>query len=585
MTFHFAWVAPTEITFGPAHQREDEQVFAFRLEHTEGDFPMLSIEIRNPRRRLLETTDVWMWLSEDGTPLFFGRLIAVPEDLHAEIVRLNFVARPRGYDNAKRALGETLQVAPFWDPVWIRDERIDDPDAVLEARTALWHIDRVSHEVTISDIITGEAGTLAITDHDYASLRIVYGAPPVRRVRVGAEVSWDQAAAGDLDITQELIAAFGAAGSPPHVISSWTGQGLEADWPEAGDSLKGGWSVGRTAIARADGVWKPARHKDVRIGSGAGTSSFRSAGDKAEAFVSAPSTARFHLWEFVPDFVLAYDVKRPRIERVSFELTADVQPVFSEPGDDEEIVIALGSRKVSEEVDGTLPLGDLRRGAYLKTDRGRRSLEYLLALARSKLLARARAAEIEVVVPFASAAGLSCRHSATITDDRIPGGSASGKVIGYVLRADGNGERRAEIRIGCTIGNGVAQSATAGTPAYVEDGYTEPGWQLRTGETFAAIAGEVAYGDLSGTAVVDDGIDFFDLEPPDVIQALDVINGEAAQAAVLDQRFEDIPAAVEALNGVHTEVVLDLKPLTGGPFETSYSLAVTPLAVPRTLTL
>ena len=293
MTFRFAWVASTETTFGPAHQREDEEVFAFRLEHTEGDFPMLSIDIRNPRRQLLAGTNIWVWLSEDGTPLFFGRLIAVPEDLHAEIVRLNFVARPQGYDDAKRALADTLKVAPFWDPVWIRDERIDDPDAVLEARTALWHIDRVSHEVTISDIITGEDGTLAINVHDYSSLRIVYGAPPVRRVRVDAEVSWDQAAAGTLDISQELVGAFGAAGSPPHVISSFTGQGLEADWPEEGDSLKGGWLVGPVRLARADGVWKPARFKDVRIGAGAGTGSIRQAGDKAESYVAAPATARF----------------------------------------------------------------------------------------------------------------------------------------------------------------------------------------------------------------------------------------------------------------------------------------------------
>ena len=103
---------------------------------------------------------------------------------------------------------ERVKVAPWSDPVWIRDERIDDPDAVLEARTALWHIDRVTHEVTISDIIAGEAGTLAITDHDYASLSIRYGAPPVRRVRVDAEVSWDQVASGELDISRELVAAL-----------------------------------------------------------------------------------------------------------------------------------------------------------------------------------------------------------------------------------------------------------------------------------------------------------------------------------------------------------------------------------------
>lgn len=96
MTFHFAWVRPEETTFGTEHAREDEEVFAFRLDHTEGDFAMLSIEIRNPRRRLLEGEDIWMWLALDTEPLFFGRLVAIPEDLHGEIVTLNFRVRPAG---------------------------------------------------------------------------------------------------------------------------------------------------------------------------------------------------------------------------------------------------------------------------------------------------------------------------------------------------------------------------------------------------------------------------------------------------------------------------------------------------------
>ena len=113
MTFHFAWAGADEISFGPEHQVEDEEVFAFTLEHSEGDFATLAIDIRNPRRQYLaEGADLWMWLSEDGTPLFFGRLVAVPEDLHAEIVRLNFIARPTGYDVAKRALADTLRVRP-----------------------------------------------------------------------------------------------------------------------------------------------------------------------------------------------------------------------------------------------------------------------------------------------------------------------------------------------------------------------------------------------------------------------------------------------------------------------------------------
>ncbi len=72
------------------------------------------------------------------------------------------------WTSEERRVFDTLRVRPWWDPVWILEERMDDPDTVLEARTQLWHIDRVTHAVTVSDIISGEDGTLAISDHDYS---------------------------------------------------------------------------------------------------------------------------------------------------------------------------------------------------------------------------------------------------------------------------------------------------------------------------------------------------------------------------------------------------------------------------------
>ncbi len=302
-------------------------------------------------------------------------------------------------------------------------------------------------------------------------------------------------------------------------------------------------------------------------------------------FVAAPTTARFFVWEFRPTFPLDYAVSRQRIERVAFDLVGDVQRVFTDAGEDEEIIISLASRKVSDPIDGVAPIGDMRRASYLKTDRGRRSLDYLVALARARLLARARAVEIGVTVPFAVGVGLSCRMNATITDNRLPGGSATGKVIGYVLRASGDGAGLCEVTIGCTIGNGTTQSANPGTPTYAADGYMEPGYHLRAGETIEAIAGEVTYADLTQAPIDDDGINLMDLQPEDAIISLSVLNGEAVQAAVLNGRFEDIPAAVEAVNAAFTEVVLELVPLVGGPFETDYDIPVSPVSVRRTLTL
>lgn len=232
MTFYFAWVDPNTSFDEYAHSVEDEEVFAFELSHREGDFAMLSIDIKNPRTNLIGGgRKVWAWLSVDGTPLFYGRLVAIPEDLVQNIVRLNFIARPQGYETLKQALADTLKVAPYYDPIWLNQQKLDDPDTVLEARNSLWHIDRTTHVVSVSDINVGEDGTVNfLTDETfYDDVTVSYGATPLRRVTIQAQISWDQVAAGTLDFTRPLLKAFKDAGSPGNVVSSYTGQGLQQD--------------------------------------------------------------------------------------------------------------------------------------------------------------------------------------------------------------------------------------------------------------------------------------------------------------------------------------------------------------------
>ncbi|MGR3593109.1 MAG: hypothetical protein ACU0B9_07340 [Limimaricola soesokkakensis] len=579
--FDFAWVLPSETAFDPAvHDHEDEDVFAFQIDHAEGDFPMLSIEIRNPRRQLLAGEAIWAWLSRDGVPLFFGRLVAIPEEMEAEIVRLSFIARPAGYPDIKRALAQTLRVAPYWDPVWITPERVDDPDTVLEARTQIWHIDRVSHAVTVSDIISGEDGTIALGEADYAydSLDVQFGSPPVRRVRVDAEISWDQIGRGSIDVTRDIRSAFGGS------VASYTGQGLEADWPGPGVNLRGGWTVERSELRRVDGVSRPVVYRDVAVSSIKPRS--EDEGAKAEAFRSMPYRARFYRWEFIPRMALAYDVSRARTEQLRFTLAGDVQRVFSEPGDEEEIILSLASQRVAESIDpgGAIPLRATWAPAYTRTDRGMDSLRYLVSLARAKLLARARAVEVRVAVPLDTALGFSCRQNVTITDPRLPAGSATGKISSYRIVVSGDGAQYGEVTISCTIGTGDAVTAVPGVPTWSEEDYAS-GYQVRDGETVDVVPGQVTVESTGGAGLQDDGIDFSDMSAATNIRRLDVENGPDAQEAVLDTRFPDVPAAVEELNRNHTRVWMDLRPLTGGPFLSDYSVRVSQLAVPMTMEL
>jgi hypothetical protein len=194
--FYFAWVDPTETTFGIAHHREDEKVVEMHVEHAEGDFAVMTIVIKNPRIGLLAPArKTWAWLAQGTTPLFFGRLVGIPDSIDKEGVTLQFIARPRDYAALKEALAATMRALPRFDPVFLTPEAQIDPDSVLEARPQQWHIDRVTHAVTASHILNGEDGLEEFFEDEvpYDSVQIGINSVPARTLLVSGDVSWKQA--------------------------------------------------------------------------------------------------------------------------------------------------------------------------------------------------------------------------------------------------------------------------------------------------------------------------------------------------------------------------------------------------------
>lgn len=648
IVFYLAWVTEGTAFSAGTHATTatkiwdgiegDEKVFSLQLEHSEGEFPSLIVELINPRVGLLSAgRNQWIWLSEDDNgagvaPIFTGRIVGIPENLENEVVRVQFIARPPDFINQKESVAAGLRVLPWFDPIWLQ-ENVDDSDAALEAYPSRWHIDRLSLDVTTSDINIGEDGTIEVgeDDHFYDNFEVSYSDPPLRRIAISGTVSWAQQGSGNINLTRLLCQKFIDTGSPypEPFVASLTGDGLLSSWPDPLKDIGGGWTVGEgSSIAEA--VWLQPKAYVVRYG------------DRAEAavtlhsnrplntidlFLGTPTEPRplvelggsppvsasmpdsssdpFGNWEasfplgvYMTDFIVRFDANRDRSETVLATIEADVQPLLTDPGAAETETIDLSSDFVGQPVDPDvgspgafdLPIGDLRRNSYFKTDRGAQSFEYLILLARAKLLSRARAVEIKFGVPWTVGKVASCRKNVHLVDNRLPGGQGTGKIISYELTANEE-EIGGNLTIGCSIGYGVALSGpAAGNPTYVEDGYVENGYQQRTGAEVELLTGELQYESFDDFEVTDDdGVDLFNMTPATVVNSLMIDGGIFQQRAAIDAEAAKpssaMPDPVTALKDLPTVVTLDLVPVEGGAFHVDYNVDVSELVVPQGIDL
>lgn len=665
MAFYFAWVDPTDTEWDEDFVREDEEVFSVSLQHSEGDFPSLEVELINPRIGLLAPTrKQWCWLTyrrKNGTlvPLFHGRLVGVPQEMVQNIVKLVFVARPLNYEAQKEALAASLRVAPYWDEVWFNEEERADPDRVLEGRSALYHVDRVTNAVTISDIITGEDGQIDFTANQAFrdSIATSFSSSPASRCVVTAGVAWKQAGSGTIDLTRALISKFEEAGPPEGLIAvnndTRVGQGminvalgdaLIDSWPKVGTNIGGGWSVGEGTQAVVVGdpplppilagdasrhtsgfgipadfnsAWEAIQNWEWWAGTGASSQAagmaIRNLFDRAPGFVvgivdytkplpTGPYVIGRNLihgevdvlwvpvWQIAPKMVLAWNASRDRSETLQFTVNADVQPLLTDPGESETIVINLGPVNVD------LYIPDVRLPRYFASAQGSKSVRHLLARARAALLARARCVDVSFAVRFEDGLALSCRKSASVIDSRLPGGVAAGKVKAYTLSADGDsGEFVASVVIGCTIGRDGDIEVVPGTPSYCVADYVGADYQDYDGAVLVPFAGDLGYTLGQNYAISDDGVRLNSVKAAQYVEDISISGGLNEQIEAVQMPYggvngsyrpwDSAPAAVAEVSGVTTTVRIELKPVTGGPFDSNVFPVVTELKVPRTIDL
>jgi hypothetical protein len=625
--FFFAWVDATEMEFGVEHHVEDEKVLAFAVNHSEGDFATLEIRIKNPYVPLLGPgRKRWMWLSwnrgpGDVVPLFLGRIVGIPQDLQGEVVSLNFIARPVDYEDQKEALAETLRVAPFWDPVFLGEEERLDPDRVLDARPQIWHIDRVTHNVSVSNITLGEDGDEIFAENEvvYESVRIAPVSSPVKKIIIDAAVRWDQIGCGIMNVSPELRAAIQASQSDFRVDTVLLNNSphggsmllvapnvFQSSWPKPGTRIGGGWSVSGQTSLQLVGPVRPATGVTFTSNEFAHAISNPTQSEFGRYFPAAvginkrpfdpnqPNIANEGMVTLIPvtkaiaSLHLRWDAARSRTEKMRIEVQIDAQSLVTDTDEAEVLRVSIGEVNVDERVDpgGARPIVDLRREGYFATDRGKQSFEYLLCLARAHALSRGRAVEIAFQTTFDRGVELSLRKNAFFTDPRIPGGQVAGKIISYELICDGgSGELLANVTLGATVGNQGDLEIVDGEPTYVAEGYVDVGYQIYDGAINLVVEDALAYFDYSDTEIETDGVDLFNITKTEHLLGVSVSAGLQQAFNAINDKNSTPDQAINAANSLKVDFEVLLRPVNGGPFVTNYLPQILPLQLPKTIDL
>lgn len=600
-TPYFAWIAPGDTTFNAGHLRWDEEIVALTLAESEGDPASLSVTVKRPQNASGVTKgllgpgrSIWAWFAFDcGTGLIKARmrLVGIPRNIFQELVTLEFTARPVDMVAQKEALANSLRTLPGYDEVVLDPPRRTDPEVVLEGYTKIWHYNRETHVMSVTDVLTGEDGLVTFDGVSeagktlYDGLGMSFSSGPLSSVEMYAEFEWTQIAQGSVDLTEYLTDNWPNEGFIGNgIITSFTFG--SANWPKNGAGIGDGWKAteascvdvyglevqnktegGKTIAKWWDGETTSVEQsrtinflKEIPPGSieypaivtqddisikysdnGEGGKELTSFNRQTNV---VPSVLPLH--HLRATLIAGYEAERRCTERVSFTLVADVQSILTDPEDGEALRIdnirsVNLSETIGEGTDAYIPIVDPARRSYICTERGNDSLEHLIALGRAHLMKRSRVVEITFAPKLSRMPEITLRKNVLLNEPRV--GEALGKVIGYSLSLEGGkpggggGRINCEVKIGCTIGRGGSAVATAGTPTYCSITYCGNDYQQFTGKT-VLFDSSVGY-EPPNANPNDDGINF---QSP--LFAADVVEQELVVENPPDDQREDIEDAL-----------------------------------------
>ncbi|MEN8237081.1 MAG: hypothetical protein ABFQ95_06020 [Pseudomonadota bacterium] len=534
MNFSFAWI-DTHESFDPQlHCKEEEKIFSLQIRQREGGLAAAQITVANPKVGLLgQARKRYGLITYQKQLIFRGRVVGMPVHIEGEAVRLLLIAQPEDYHRQLQQLMQTLKTPPYWDELFVHDATKYRPLEALEARSALYYCSRTSGKVSISDIFTGNQHIDLGGNFFRNSLQVRVNEAPLSSVTVELSAQWSQQGYGTCDITPQLLAQF-----PYGLLSTYTGKDLEAKWWKQGEK------IGRT------GYWVESSYlKEVSPPYTGILNLYPKLSPKlwapAKKVGEPPQQIRLKRHWYQAELRLGWHYQQTRCEVARFTLNHSTQPLMPASPRTRHLRFRLqkivglshawraqhgytrGFRVVHEDKiyrclrrhrsgevfenkywrclgQGSHSDPQSSRANFFTTDRGRQAILHSLERAKAHLAASARAITIKLHAPFDTLCNITTDHSVTVADERLPGGRATGKVMGYRLCVEGkSGKRWVEVELGVSIGAKqiLFEGASKPTSLYVESNYVQPDFQVDLGQKTTTQSGvELGYWRHQGTS-------------------------------------------------------------------------------------
>lgn len=467
MPTFFSWVTTDEVFDPTRHNRCDLEIFHLTIQQNEGEVAVAKLLVKNQMSFSSEHQQALIAYGDPTAPqlIFRGRLSCVPPPSQPHLLELHFTAEPHNATEQLRALSDTLKEPPFWDVLFIDPLQCEQPKEVLEARSALFSWDRLTGNVSLSDLFMGRHHIVIDEDILEGSLKVTLGEPPLDAVQVSLVAEWTQIIEGETDLAPALSKYFSRG-----MINTLTPQSLKNSWPKPYTKLgRSGYTILESSL-----------HEITPPSTGA----LNLYPTLSPPFLSWDETQQKALMKRLPrrwfraKLVVGWSYAQKRREIVTFTLKQAT--TLGGVGKKRQLTLHLQA------------VGDSHRASFFQTDRGRQAIEHALEIARCHLAGTARCLEIELMLPFEKGLALTTDQSATIKAPHLPNGQLAGKVIAYRLVQDG-GLAYAWVRIAVALGIKKLQETL---PA-VSEPYAESAYGLTTPQALYQTASHIAYQDYS----------------------------------------------------------------------------------------